>query len=315
MRRSVAAGPVLVLALAGCGGGAEPSTVVRVAALTVVDDAPLFVAQRQGLFRKAGLDVRIRTMAQSTLAVPSLLNGSVDVVAGANYVTFFQAQARRTLRIRVLADGYRTRPGVTAVLPAPAEKTTIRGPSGLRGKKVAFSLLNSVTTMTFDRVVRESGTVEHVKVPFPDMITALRTHSVDAAYTIEPFTTAAQAQLGVHPILDPTPATGPTSNWPMSGYISLARFPRERPGITVRFQRAIHQAQALCDADRSQVERVLPTYTQITPSTARGIHLGRFPANLSPDQLQRVADLAITSHLLPPGFQVGPLVVPPRSPS
>ena len=310
--------------VAGCGRGSGEGSlsVVRVAALRVVDDAPLFIAQRRGLFARAGLDVRVTMVAQSPQAVPKLVNGSIDVVAGANYVSFFQADAHGVLPLRVVADAYQTLPHVTAVLPAPAMKDQITTPGDLRGKTVAFSVLKSVTTMTFDKMLPtisgvDPASVHHVEVAFPRMIAALKTNSVDAAYTIEPFTYAAEQQLGVQPIFDPTgPGTdqtsGPTAAWPMSGYLAPKHWVDTHPHVAAVFQRVIQQAQAIANKDPAAVERVLPTYTKIDKKTAANIALGYFPTSLSAKRLQRVADLAAESQLLPADFTVTPLIYTPK---
>lgn len=309
--------------VAGCGSAppATSPTEVRVAALSAVDDAPLFIAKRRGLFRKAGLRVKISMVAQSTQAVPKLVNGTIDVVAGANYVNYFQAAARKVLRLRIVADGYQTLPHVTAVLPAPGMKDKITTPGDLKGKKVAFSVLKSVTTMTFDKMLSTvSGVkpeeVDHVEVAFPRMLATLKTDSVDAAYTIEPFTTAIEKQLGVKPILDPTgPGTdqtsGPTAAWPMSGYLAPKRWVDDHPKVAAAFQKVIQQAQAIADKDPAAVRRVLPAYTAIDENTAAIITLGYWPTSLSAKRLQRVAELANESGLLPANFEVAPLIFTP----
>ncbi len=90
---------LVTAACGGSGGSAKASgtslekTQLTVAALPIVDDAPLFLAIKKGYFRQEGLTVSPKIIAQSTLALPDLLHGSVDIVGGGNYVSYFGGQA------------------------------------------------------------------------------------------------------------------------------------------------------------------------------------------------------------------------------
>jgi NitT/TauT family transport system substrate-binding protein len=72
---AVSLATALVTAACGSSGGAKPSasglekTHLTVAALPIVDDAPLFLAIKKGFFRQAGLTVTPKIITQSTLAV------------------------------------------------------------------------------------------------------------------------------------------------------------------------------------------------------------------------------------------------------
>jgi NitT/TauT family transport system substrate-binding protein len=80
-------------------------TSTTVGALPIVDDVPVYLAGQQGYFRQQGLDVTIRTVAQSTLALPDLLRGLVDIITGAALVTLDEFRAApNAARIQRMAD-------------------------------------------------------------------------------------------------------------------------------------------------------------------------------------------------------------------
>jgi NitT/TauT family transport system substrate-binding protein len=88
---------VTALAATACGhpgaaGSGPEKPDITVAALPIVANAPVYIAQEEGLFARAGLHVTIEPVAQSTAAIADLLHGSVDVITGANFVSFFKAQ-------------------------------------------------------------------------------------------------------------------------------------------------------------------------------------------------------------------------------
>ena len=76
------------------------------------------------------------------------------------------------------------------------------------------------------------------------------------------------------------------------------------------FRRAVARAQADM-ADRSVVERTLPTYTKISPDTAALIALGTWPAALDRVGLQRDVDLMREFGVLTTDVDPGRLVLPP----
>ena len=71
-----AAGLVVALAAAACSGSPAPAaphlekTSIIVGALPIVDTAGLYLAQQQGYFRQAGLNVTIAPITASPQAIP-----------------------------------------------------------------------------------------------------------------------------------------------------------------------------------------------------------------------------------------------------
>src|SRR3954462_14729111 len=102
----------LVTSLAAGGGGSDDSgggnglekKDMKVASLPLVDGAALYVAQKEGLFKAEGLNVKIVPVQQSIKALPALKNGEGDAIAGANYVSFLQANEQGALKLSVLAE-------------------------------------------------------------------------------------------------------------------------------------------------------------------------------------------------------------------
>lgn len=310
-----AVGLAIALPLSSCGGGSDEGTSTNgleksnltVAGLAVVDDAALYIAKDKGLFKKEGLNVNIKTLTQSTEAIPSMLRGDVDISAGGNYVSFFQAMAKKTIDLRILMEGYLCDKDV---IPLLSTKGDIKKPEDLKGKKVAVNLVNSVLGMSANAVLKsdnvDPSSVHYVQVPFPEMATALQKGQVDAAIMVEPFATAAAKQLGAHKVIDT--CSGPTDKEPLSGYMATNQFVEKNPKTVAAFQRAIKAAQAIA-ADRKVVEDTLPTFTKIDKKTASVITIGNYPTSMKAERLQRVADLMKSAGILSSPLDVSKLVV------
>lgn len=292
------------------GSGGLEKTHLTVGALAVADDAPLYIAIKDGFFKQAGLTVKAVPVAQSTQAIPDMLRGSVDVIAGANYVSFFQAESKGVVKFKVLADGTHCQSGTFEVMTLPG--SGIRKPASLAGKKVAVNLTNNVQTLTLNTVLKKDGvnpaSVQYVEVPFPDMVAALKAHRVDAISAIEPFITGSEQQDGARPVV--SQCAGPTAGFPLSGYFATATWAQQNPNTAKAFTKALDKAQALADSQPSAVRKILPTYTKVTPGAAKVLKLNTYPPTVSPTAMNQVASLMLTGGLLPKRLDVSSMMLP-----
>ncbi|NEA97870.1 ABC transporter substrate-binding protein [Streptomyces sp. SID13726] len=298
-----AAGAVaLVLVLGACGGDGDSTssgggrTTVRVAALPLSDCAMLYIAQSRGLFEKEGLDVRIQQIQQSLQALPALSKGQIDMVASANYVTYFQAQDQGTLDIRIVAEAIRAAPRMMDVLvPKDSDIKTL---ADLAGKKLAVNVLNNVQSLTFNEILAKHGVGAPVyrQIPFPQMGAALDKGQVDAVHAVEPYDSSIQDESGARVLVDA--ASAPVESIPLSGYITTERFAGKNADALARFQRALKAAVKLADADPSLVREVLPTYTKVTKEQAAKIDLPVFPETMDGTQIARLTELMQKQKML-----------------
>ncbi|MGH3261600.1 MAG: ABC transporter substrate-binding protein [Trebonia sp.] len=283
---------------ASASGSAGVTSVV-VGALPIIDTAGLQVALKEGYFAQAGLDVTVKSVTQSTAAIPDLLHGSIDVIGGGNYVSFLQAQAHGTFPVEFLAAANACEADSYGVVAMPS--SGIAGPSGLAGKTVAVNLTQNVQTLTTNAVLAGAGvagsSVRYVQLPFPDMVSALKAGRVDAISAVEPFLSAALAAGGR---LVTSTCTGPTAAFPLSGYITTQTWAGQHPAAARAFQAALEKGNAYADAHPALVRSLLPTYTKITAKAAAGMPLGSFPATLGTATLQRVATMMKSGGLAAP---------------
>jgi NitT/TauT family transport system substrate-binding protein len=312
---------LLTLVISACGGsggsssagstasGGLEKTTITVAALPIVDTVGLFIAKKEGFFKQEGLTVNVTMVTQSTAAISAMLAGSVDVIAGGNYVSFFEGDAHGAFKIRVLVDGTACGHHTFSILTLP--KSGIKRPADLVGKTVAVNLTNNIQTLMLNALLKadnvDAAKVHYVAIPFPNMAAALQTGKVDAISVVEPFLTGAEQSLGATEVVDQ--CTGAQSGMPLSGYFATQAWAQKYPKTAHAFQVALNKGQSLADSNRALVEQVLPTYTKITSKVAALIALNTFPTTLDSLRLQRVANLMQTGGLLSNQFSVEPLLL------
>jgi NitT/TauT family transport system substrate-binding protein len=306
---------------AGCASGAaagkapsagpeKPNLVI--AAVPTASSAGVYVAQQDGLFRRAGLNVKIVNISAGANVTPELRSGRIDVVNGA-YAGFIQAQVHKAAQFHILADGYAGAPNVDEVVVLPGSGiSTVRQ---LEGKTIAVNALGSVAQLLVSSALAAQGVpaskVHFVAVGFPAMSAALKAHHIDAAYLPEPYLSQAEEQTGGEDVLDVN--QGATQDFPIDGFAATVQWCRKYPKTAAAVARALDEGQALADTDRPVVEKALTHYTTITKQIAAIMSLGNFPATVDAVHLQRVPDLMQSFGLLKQHFNISVMTRPTGS--
>jgi NitT/TauT family transport system substrate-binding protein len=197
---SILSGLTALTLVAGCGGGASPGsdsgsnelTSVKVGYVPYADDAPAFLAQEKGIFRKHGLDVEFVPASNPTAIVSAMVSGEYQF----GFVT-------DPVLINVNAQGtpLKCASPVVGRQPSNTERdgTTLVSAKGsgidkvadLAGKKVALVQLNSLNSLDVQVLATKAGidhkSIQFIQMPFPQMPTAMKQGRVDAAIIVQPF--------------------------------------------------------------------------------------------------------------------------------
>ena len=319
----LAVGAVMALA-AGCQSGSAkatgPSATVTVAAIPGLDNAPLYLGVKDGMFRQDGLKIIIRPYQSAAAEVSALRSGQVNVADG-DYADFFYAEATaRKPDLRIIADGYHAGPGVMEVLSLP--NSGINTPQDLRGKTIGTASRQllpppgksgtpySLATLATQSVLQSDGvdpdSITWRPLPPSDLISALRQHHVDAILVQEPDVLEAASQLGAVEVLDS--CSGATAGLPLSGYFATSSYVSGHADVMRRFQAALRVAQAKAVLP-GPVQNVLASSGGMSKQTAALVTLGSYPTVLDAPALQRVANLMFTfSVLTRQNLSVAPMV-------
>ena len=161
--------------------------------------APLWIADRAGLFKKYGLDVQLIYISAGSVIVPAILSGQVDI-ANMSSAPALTAWARGAELSTV---------GVTSnrLLHVIMTRSSIKRPDELKGKKIGGDRYGSLSDLILREALRYYNLVPDRDVAviqsggLPERLGALKVGAVDGA--IVTGDTALEAEkLGFHTLID-----------------------------------------------------------------------------------------------------------------
>lgn len=292
----------------GASGAASGSESITVGVAPGIDNAPLHVAEQEGLFQQHGVKVTVKDYQSIGAEFSALTSGQAQIAVG-DYTDFFYEQAAGRVSLRLIADAYDAASSSVAILTLPGSDIT--SPQQLEGQPggvatppaqiapYSRAVPYNIQTLAAEEVLQNDGvspsSVTWTQVQGQDMIQALRSGQVKAILATEPYILQAEEQLGAVEVVDAS--SGVTSGLPMSGYFSLASYAHASPSAVQAFQAALAQAQSEC-AQRGPVQAVLPQLTGMTAGDAALVSLGTYPTSLNVGQVQRVATLMYDSGMI-----------------
>ncbi|BCV20045.1 ABC transporter substrate-binding protein [Moorella sp. Hama-1] len=199
----------LVPAVAGCsnpaGSGSSKAEDLKLGLIPVEDNFPFFVAEKEGLFTKAGLKVELVPFNSARDRDLALQSGSIDGEVADIVATALLRKGGTPVKIASLTMGATPAEGRFALLAGPG--ANISSPGQLQGRTVGISE-NTIIEYVADGLLREGGVdpaaVQKLPVPqIPERLQLLLGGRLDAALLPDPFASLA-AQKGARVILDDT---------------------------------------------------------------------------------------------------------------
>ena len=270
---------------------AQSARVVRFASVGGFTDAPLYIAQANGYFAAAGLDVRMQRLASAPELLTATVTSQVDA-SGISITPGLFAAVGRGLKLALVGDKNSIRPGFSAtrliLRPAMIKADEAQTVRGLAGRRIALSARPSSVTMLMEDLLHKHGMalsdVQLVELPYPNMMPGLASGAVDGAIDLEPFMTAAiRAGLArdVCDFTEFTPATGGS----IVPLVFSETFKADRARAQDFMNCFVRGARVYNDAfahnkDREHVIAIIAKGADRDPALVRD----SFPAGLDPDQ-------------------------------
>ena len=241
-----------VLAI-GCGQPSRDELVIGVSALRI--SLPVFVADREGLFTRHGLHVRLQRYETAQPMAEEILDGRL--LAG-GYVALpivLTAAARDGSRARMVTLLEEDRAHPVSYLLRRAGDERLTSIASLSGKRVGI-LPTIAYRRWLEAVLRHAGvdvaSVTIVNVAPAQQSAALASESVDALLTNDPMATAMLAGGVAEPIAGAPVPSALGGSLHFGTFILHPRLSSERPEDARRLAAALDEAIALIQADQAR---------------------------------------------------------------
>jgi NitT/TauT family transport system substrate-binding protein len=305
-RSGLATLAVLALALGAgaCGGdddnggggakGGKPET-VTVGTLPIASAAPLSLGREKGFFRQEGIEVKPQLAQGGAEVAAGVESGSFDV-GYAGLIPILIAKAKRLpVQIVAASDDQLPDPKDADVITVAGADSDIRSAKDLAGKTVGANVLGGVAEVVVKASIDKDGgdpsKVKIVEVPFPDMVDALESKRIDAAFIAEPFLLQAVGG-GARRIDNASYQAVDPEGFELGIYFASDKYVQENGDVVDRFVRASNRATEYAQAHPDEVRKAIGTYTEIPPEVIPKLQLPRWDSELRRESAQLQAEFA-----------------------
>lgn len=329
-RKRLRAPALLIMAIAallaaGCSRGGSTSTTpgmssapigplekatLNVAVVPAMDSAGFFVALHQGLFAAEGLKIKYTPATSSDTVINGQVSGQYDITAG-NYVSYIQAQVKKTANLQIIAEGSVMEQGAQVIFTLPSSQ--IKTLAQLKGHVLGVNAPDNIEYLLSASVLAEHGITPNdvrfpkAAIPFPNMGEELASGKIAAATLPEPFASLAEEKYGAVTLADLN--QGATQDFPVEGYVVTKAWAKKYPNTLAAFVKALEQGQQIADTNRAAVEKAFqalngPQNGQVPPEIASVMALDNYPLGIDAIRLQRVANVMFQFGLLQTPFKI-----------
>ena len=327
-RKAVAlAGVVGVIAAsalaASAAAPASAATNIRVGTVAINAMGQIPWAQSAGIFAKNGLNVtEIKIYPAPPPSLAALAAGAIDFdYAPSIAIINAYANAGMALKVVAAADGYPPAQLAAAkknpVLAKALDDTGVCvDPNGginswkdLAGKTVSVPARKTQGEVTIAQAVKTDkgnpAAVNYVTLPFGAALDALKSGKTQAAFTVEPFTSACTAA-GLKNLGSPGVSFF-TNEVAIGMWVTTAAYAAANPQAVLGFQKSIAEVGKFANT-KAGWDKILqsanPTYTDVDLATARKANPSYIPPTIVAADLKGPAD-----KMLALGFLTKPLDV------
>ena len=306
-------------AAAGCGSGGTSAqtdaggvTTVKVGLIPITDVAPLYLGVQKGFFTEQKLKVEPQLAAGGAAIVPAVVSNS-NQFGFSNNVSLIVAKSKG-VPLHAITPGVGIAPGNNKACQVLVPKDSpIRGVKDLPGKSLAVNTLNNIGDVTVSAALEKKGvdpgTVKFTEIGFPDMVTAVESGRIDAAWECEPFVTSLLRR-GARSILNNYAETHP--NLAVASYFTSTAYAKSNPDVVRRFDAAVRKSLEYANAHPDEVRTVLPSYAKIPAEQAAKINMIAWPTTFQRDSIEELVRLSQKYKLIDKPVSLDDLIQEPK---
>jgi NitT/TauT family transport system substrate-binding protein len=311
--------------LAACGTGSAATTSsststgsapelsnITIDLRAAADSAPVWIAEQDGYFKQQGLNVTVNFAPGTSAEFTGMAAHTVDF-AQVDYISGISEEHKNPqFGLRFVVDDTQSAPDTSAIMvPSNSGITSL---AQLKGKVIAFPSPGvAFGELALDEQLKgyDLGPKNYTEdtLGYPDMAEPLERGEIAAAFSIQPYITELESEVGAHELVDLV--SGPMTNFPTLGWATTAAFAAKYPKTVAAFQRAVEKGQQVAASNTPLVRQLMIKYIpSMSAKIANVIPLETFNTALSVTRVQRVATVMEQFGALPANFDVSQMIIP-----
>jgi len=265
---------------------------IRVASSPNENAIPVLYAIREGLFRKAGVDVTIDRASSGAAIASGVAGGAIDVGV-ANIFSLVLAHVHG-LGFVLIAPGAIHLPNSPNSGIIVGANSPIRSARDLNGKTISVPGLNDIGRIGIANWVDANGgdssTLRFIELPVSSVLPALEQGRIDAGAAFEPQLSQAVAAEKARFVGDFMGSLGGTVL--ESAFFTSDEFMKKNRAAIERFSKVMKQATAYTNSHQVQTAEFLATFTGLDIDSIRRSKRAVIGTSLDPRYIQPTINAA-----------------------
>jgi len=289
-----------------CSPLAAQETRYAGAGTPIEGDGLLFLAQSEGYFARAGVDVDVHAMNSGEAIAAAIVGG--DVAIGSMNTVSLASAHLNGIPIEIIAAGALYDSSVPGSQIMVAQGSPYHTAADLKGKTIAVNVLKGTAQLSahawIDKNGGDSKSMQWTEMPFVTMAAALVAGRIDVASIAEPSATAARAtcrSLGV-------PNDAIAHRFLVSQYVSSQAWIDAHRDAARRVHAALRQTAIWYDSHRAESVAPVAALTKVDPAIVAKSIRSLFGEEATPALIQPVLDVAAHYGLIKNSFPATELI-------
>lgn len=306
-RRELLAGAASA-ALIGAPGASFAQSVerFRAAATPIEGDALIWLAQSQGYFARAGIQLDIQALTSGAATGAAIIGGSAAI--GSMSTMSLAAAHENGVGLKIIAAGPEYISGRGGSQLMVKADSTVKSGADLNGKTVAVNELHGSAQIAsaawIDKHGGNSQTVQWIELPFSAMQAALEAGRVAAAEIAQPWATSALTtcrSLGA-------PNDAIASQFLIAAYIAQGSWITAHLDAARRIRSALSACAHWYDTDPAASVQAVAALTKQTPDVVAKSARSFFGERVMPALVQPVIDAGARYGILKASFPAAEII-------
>jgi NitT/TauT family transport system substrate-binding protein len=281
-----------VLALMAGSAGAAELDHIKLGILKLGAMTNVWVAARDGIFKKHSLDVELVEIPLSAQSIAVLQSKSVDIVLQIPGTAMVAKEQGFDLVLVGQNETAGTTPPVSNAILVPV-KSSVHTVKELKGKRIGTSSPRGQGYAAMKELFQRNGLsvqdVQLVEAPFPAHPDLLRSDQVDAVVALNPYTTqitkAGWGRVISWYMIETIP------DQPVGAWWALRSWAQQHQQEIAAFQDAIKESHAYLNADPERAKKLVSEYSGLDPALVKDMPLISWKHEIVPSVWQAVADM------------------------